>query len=164
MIMRKARAEEIDICFGFTESAKAYQQSLGFTQWSAIYPTRQMIEQDVADGVGYVFTEGDTLLGYCCMIVGDEPAYHAIDGAWKTNRPYAVIHRLAFGDGYRGKGLSKAAFSLIKDACIQAGVYAIRIDTKSENIVMRHIFEREGFVFCGIVDFGGPKLAYEWDG
>ena len=38
------------------------------------------------------------------MIIGDEPAYRQIEGACKTNRPYAVIHRMAFNKKARGGG------------------------------------------------------------
>ena len=44
-------------------------------------------------------------------------------------------------------------------------VDAIRLDTQQENKVMQHILDREGFEYCGLIQFdGGPKLAYEWDG
>ena len=41
---------------------------------------------------------------------------------------------------------------------------AIRVDTQEENKVMQQILRREGFEYCGLIQFdGGPKLAYEWD-
>ncbi|MBQ7871702.1 MAG: GNAT family N-acetyltransferase [Oscillospiraceae bacterium] len=117
-----------------------------------------------AAGIGYVFAQGDRLLGYCCIIIGDEPAYHSIEGAWKTERPYAVVHRMAFARSSRGQGLSGPALSLIKALCVEQGIHAIRVDTQGENKVMQHILAREGFDYCGLVTFdNGPKLAYEWD-
>ena len=87
-----------------------------------------------------------------------------VDGAWKTDRPYAVVHRMAFSQHVRRKGLSGKAFTLIKDFCDENGIDAIRVDTQDENKVMQHILEREGFEYCGLVTFdGGPKLAYECD-
>ena len=53
----------------------------------------------------------------CCIIIGDEPAYAKIDGAWKIEKPYAVLHRMAFSSRDRGGGLSHNAFQLIKDFC-----------------------------------------------
>ena len=104
------------------------------------------------------------IIGYCCIIIGDEPAYHQIEGAWKTDNPYAVVHRMAFNKKARGGGLSKEAFHLLKKYCISCGIGAIRVDTQKENKVMQHILIREGFRYCGLIQFdGGPKLAYEWD-
>ena len=83
---------------------------------------------------------------------------------WKTDRPYAVVHRMAFRQHSRGKGLCGKAISLIKDYCTEHGINALRVDTQGENKVMQHIIAREGFAYCGLVFFdGGPKLAYEWD-
>lgn len=137
---------------------------MGFVQWHPNYPTRQTISDDIAQNIGYVFTDGREIIGYCCIIMGDEPAYQKIDGAWKTNLPYAVVHRMAFNQKARGKGLSKRAFDLIKELCASNHINAIRADTQDENKVMQHILVREGFQFCGLIQFdGGSKLAYEWE-
>ena len=163
MILRVARAEEAEKAFQCIEDAKAYQQFLGFAQWHAAYPTLPIIQEDIQAGIGYVFADDEEICGYCCIIVGDEPAYHAIEGAWKTDRPYAVVHRMAFSRQNAGRGLSVQAFALIKDFCAEIGIDAIRIDTHEDNKVMRHILAREGFEYCGIIIYDGPKFAYEWD-
>ena len=164
MELRKAQLSEIDICYQCIEDARAYHRSMGFEQWHPDYPTRQTIADDISGGIGYVFVSEQEIIGYCCMFIGDESAYHRIDGAWKTDEPYAVVHRMAFSQKARGSGLSKEAFELIKDFCLTNGINAIRVDTQDENKVMQHILLREGFQYCGLVQFdGGPKLAYEWD-
>ena len=164
MILRKATASEAAASYQCIEDARVFHRSMGFVQWHPGYPTMQTIEDDIKNGVGYVFAEGDTVLGYCCIVIGDEPAYHVIDGAWKTDRDYAVVHRMAFSASCRGKGLSAEAFALIRAFCEENQVEAVRVDTQGENKVMQHILEREGFAYCGLVTFdGGPKLAYEWD-
>ncbi|MGN0708912.1 MAG: GNAT family N-acetyltransferase [Anaerovoracaceae bacterium] len=164
MDLRKAEKNEAEICYQCIEDARAYHKSMGFEQWHPDYPTLQTILGDIADGTGFVFENERGILGYCCIIIGDEPAYHRIDGAWKTERPYAVVHRMAFSKNARGGGLSKKALDLIKDFCRENNVDALRVDTQDENKVMQHILDREGFSYCGLVQFdGGPKLAYEWD-
>lgn len=164
MYIRNALPEEAAVCYSFIEAARQYHKQQGFVQWHPDYPTLQIIERDIAEGVGYVFVEDNQLLGYCCLIIGDEPAYDDIDGAWANDVPYAVIHRMAFGESARGKGISKAAFRLLKQICKSRDIFSIRVDTQSENKIMRHILEREGFKYCGLVQFdGGSKLAYELD-
>ena len=164
MIFRKARPEEAAACYQCIEDARAYHQSMGFVQWHPNYPTPQTIAEDIAAGSGFVFAEDGAVLGYCCILFGDEPAYRVIDGAWKTDRPYAVVHRMAFSRHSRGRGMAGTALSLIKDYCTQHQIHAIRVDTQAENKVMQHLLAREGFAYCGLVTFdGGPKLAYEWD-
>ncbi len=163
MILRLAHKEEAEICYQFIQDARSYHKSLGFEQWHPEYPSLQTIINDIDHGIGFVLADdSDCPLGYCAIVMGQEPAYRVIDGAWKTNRPYAVVHRMAFGSNARGKGLSHTAIELIKSFCDQNQITAIRVDTQEENMPMRHILQREGFVYCGLVTFdGGPKLAYE---
>lgn len=164
MNLRKAKKNEAEICYQCIEDARAYHKSLGFEQWHPDYPTLQTILDDIDNGTGYVFVNEQGIVGYCCIIIGDEPAYHVIDGAWKTDRPYAVVHRMAFCSSARGGGLSREAIHLIEELCQAEHVDAIRADTQNENKVMQHILDREGFSYCGLIQFdGGPKLAYEWD-
>ena len=165
MELRPARRQEAGVCYQCIEDARAYHRSLGFEQWHPDYPTQQTILDDIAQGIGYAFADDTGVIGYCCIVIGDEPAYREIDGAWKTDRPYAVVHRMAFSRRARGGGRSKEAFSLIRTFCRSNHVGAIRLDTQKENRVMQHILDREGFAYCGLIQFdGGPKLAYEWDG
>lgn len=164
MELRKAKPQEAEICYRCIEDARVYHQSMGFVQWHPDYPTQQTILDDIVQDIGYVFADGQEIVGYCCIIIDDEPAYRTIDGAWKTDRPYAVVHRMAFRQKARGKGLSGQAFDLIKAFCFSQHIHAIRVDTQDENKVMQHILDREGFRYCGLIQFdGGPKLAYEWD-
>ena len=164
MILRSACMDEVDAIYRCIEDARAYHAAMGFVQWHAGYPTVQTIRDDLAAQTGYVFAEGGEILGYCCIMLGEDPAYRVIDGAWKTDRPYAVAHRMAFGAHCRGTGLSQEAFSLMKAFCVEHGMDAIRVDTQEENKVTQHILEREGFQYCGTILFdGSPKLAYEWD-
>ena len=164
MELRKAQQNEAAMGYQCIEDARAYHKSLGFEQWHPDYPTQQTIQEDIEQGIGYVFADETGIIGYCCIIIGDEPAYHKIEGAWKTERQYAVVHRMAFSHRARGGGLSGKAFNLIKEFCRSNHIHAIRVDTQDENKVMQHILVREGFVYCGLIQFdGGPKLAYEWD-
>ena len=164
MELVKAEKEKAAEYYQCIEDARAYHKSLGFEQWHPDYPTQQTILDDISNGTGYAFIEGGKIIGYCCILIGDEPAYHEIEGNWKTDRPYAVVHRMAFRATARGGGLSKTAIQLIKNYCLQNAVTAIHADTQDENKVMQHILAREGFAYCGRIHFGGgPKLAYEWD-
>lgn len=164
MELRLAQQQEAGVCYQCIEDARAYHKFLGFEQWHPDYPTQQTVLDDIAKGIGYAFVDENGIVGYCCIMIGDEPAYQKIDGAWKTDRPYAVVHRMAFNSRARGSGLSAEAIRLIKEFCLSNHIDAIRVDTQSENKVMQHILVRDGFAYCGLIQFdGGPKLAYEWD-
>lgn len=162
--LRKALASEAADCYQCIEDARDFHKELGFVQWGPAYPTLQTITQDISAGRGFVFDDGNGVAGYCSISFEDEPAYAMIDGAWLSDRPHAVVQRMAFSREARGRGLSKSAFVFIKAWCLEHGVSSIRLDTDEKNVVMQHIVAREGFNYCGVIHFnGGPKLAYEWD-
>ena len=164
MVLRAAQKHEAGICYQCIEDARAFHKAMGFEQWHPDYPTRQTILDDIEQNIGYAFADENGVIGYCCLIFGEEPAYREIDGAWKTDRPYAVVHRMSFSGRARGGGRSGEAIRLIKELCLAKQIDAIRVDTQEENKVMQHILAREGFAYCGLIRFdGGPKLAYEWD-
>lgn len=92
MLLRNACMEEAYKSYQCIEDARVYHSLCGFVQWHPEYPTLQTIKDDIEKGIGYVFSDGNDIYGYCCIIVGDEPAYHVIDGAWKTDRPLYPCH------------------------------------------------------------------------
>ena len=139
MILRPARQYDAEICGQFTED-------------------------DIALNNVYVFADDTGVIGYCCIIIGDEPAYHEIDGAWKTNRPYAALRRMSFSRSAGESELSEEALRLIKEFCLQNDIDAIRTDMPDDNKVMRNFLEWEGFEYCGFIRSNeGPKPIYEWD-
>lgn len=161
MNLRLARKEDAEECYKILDEGREYQKSMGFEQWLSEYPVLQTVLDDVDEGIGYVIEDEQGIIGYCAIIFTGEPAYPSIEGQWKSDLPYAVVHRIAFGDSRRGTGISKEAFRLIKDFCFSK-VKSLRIDTMDENKVMRHVVSREGFQYCGIVYYNGsPRLAYE---
>lgn len=164
MILRKALPEEAEACYQCIEDARAYHSSLGFIQWYPDYPTPALIRKDIELGRGYVFDTDGKVQGYCVLTAGEDPHYVTIDGAWRTDRYYGVIHRLAMSAEARGRKLSGTAFALIREHFLAQGVRAIRVDTQEENKVMQHVLAKEGFIYCGLIYLKhGPKLAYEWD-
>ena len=86
--------------------------------------------------------------------------------AWKTEKPYAVVHRMAFSSRVRGGGLSRNVFQLLKDFCRLNCIDAIRLDTQEENKVMQHILSRElgDIIFCGLCNYSAPPIAQKRTG
>ena len=85
-----------------------------------------------------------------------EPTYDYIEGAWLTDEPYGVIHRIASYPDVHG------VFSAIID--FAAARYPhLRIDTHRDNRIMQHVITAAGFTYCGIIWLpdGTERLAYE---
>ena len=144
------------------EAGRAFQKEQGFEQWTSSYPNFDTIVEDIQCQKGYVIKNDGDIIGYMCIDFSGEPAYDDIKGAWRRDTPYAVIHRMAFSQKARGKGIAGIAFDLIERFCLEQGVRNIRVDTDFPNKRMQHILEKQGFVHCGVIVFqGGEKLAYD---
>ena len=160
--IRLATTDEAVLAMRFIDEAREFQHEQGFTQWTNEYPNIDTINQDLREKKGYLYLSDGVPFGYACIDFSGERAYDIITGEWLTDLPYAVIHRLAFGKAGRGKGASINVFKLAKAVCEKRGVRSIRADTDNNNKCMKHILLREGFSYCGTVEFQGTqKLAYE---
>jgi GNAT superfamily N-acetyltransferase len=134
----------------------------GSNQWQDGYPNPEVIKKDIENGVGYVLTEGQNTVGYCAIIINDEPEYQKIEGNWLTNADFVVFHRVAIAEKYLGKSLSKKMIEFIEDFARKNNIISLKADTNHDNFAMMKIFEKSGFTFCGIVHFrGSPRRAYE---
>ena len=160
--LEKADISELDACYGLIEEGRAYQQSQGFTQWTEKYPDITAIKEDIEAGNGYVFKLDGDIAAYMCISFEKEPAYDFLSGSWHRDKNYAVFNRLSVSDRFRGQGISNKVFELSEHLCISRGINYVRTNTAPENKLMQHIFEKNGYSFCGELDFrGGKKIAYD---
>ena len=90
------------------------------------------------------------------MAIGEDPTYREITGAWLSEEPYGVIHRLA-SSGEVG-GIARLVFGW----CFEQ-IPNIRVDTHADNQVMQSLLTHLGFVVCGtiIAGDGYPRIAYQ---
>ncbi len=162
MKLIKANENDINLIMTFIAQARAYLKSQGIDQWQGEYPNVQSIEQDICERKGYLISNGDTSVGYLCLDFQGEQAYESIDGSWLSDGVYAVIHRLAIGSAFRGKGYADIAFSLSEDICKENGVFSIKIDTQKDNKTMQHLLKKNGYEYCGKVSYPqGDRMAFE---
>lgn len=157
-----AKKEDVEISYQILDQGRKFQQEQGFVQWTEDYPNMDTIRDDVRMQKGYVLKADEKIAGYMCIDFDGEPAYLNIEGKWRSEEPYAVVHRMAFSQEYRGKGLADITFGMIEKLCLEKGVSYIRVDTDFPNKRMQHIFEKNGYENCGVIVFqGSDKLAYD---
>ena len=164
MIIRPAAASDLPALRPVFEAAKGIMRADGnLDQWSAPgFPPEELLLRDIDRGGGFVNTSvipseaKESLRAYFALLPSPEPTYDRIDGAWLTDEPYGVIHRIASYPEDHG------IFAAIID--FAAARYAhLRIDTHRDNRIMQHLLSRHGFTCCGIIRLadGSPRLAYE---
>ena len=157
-VTRIARLEDIDGIMPIIEAAKGIMRDSGnANQWIDGYPSRDIIAADIKRSVGRVVEKADRLVAYFAFMPSPEPSYATIEGAWlDEHKPYHVVHRLASLPEEHG------IFSAVIDYCSSVDPN-LRVDTHSDNTIMRHLIVKHGFTYCGIITLanGHPRLAYQ---
>ena len=128
-------------------------------QWGVGYPSVEVVQCDIEQGVCYVAIDGadGEIEATMAFIPGPDSTYSYIkDGAWLNDEPYHVIHRIAVAAP--GKGYARR---LLDWAFERAGT--VRIDTHRDNVIMRHILKEYGFEYCGVIYLanGDARDAYQ---
>lgn len=159
---RKAQLHEIAPIWEILQHAILRRKLEGSQQWQDGYPNPVVIQNDIDKGHGFVLLDEETIIGYCAVLLNDEPAYAGIEGSWLTNDDFVVIHRVAIAEQYLGKALAKIIIGFVEDFALQNNIYSVKADTNFDNIPMMKTFENLGYSYCGEVYFrGAARKAYE---
>ncbi|MBE5793718.1 MAG: GNAT family N-acetyltransferase [Clostridiales bacterium] len=156
MTIRKTTLADMEQLLALFANARRFMAANGNTaQWWGGYPTREMLEADIAAGESYVCEEEGHIYASFVMINRPEPTYQKIEGAWKNELPYGTLHRIA------SSGEKRGMVDLIVDWAYQR-CGNLRGDTHELNRPMQKAFERNGFLRCGTiwVADGSPRIAY----
>jgi RimJ/RimL family protein N-acetyltransferase len=157
MLTRKTTAADLDRVMEVLSAAREAMREAGNTvQWVNGYPSRELIESDIERGVSYVIENEGRLVASFAFILGDDPTYAEIDGAWLNERPYGTIHRI--GSDGSCRGVMGEALRFCSALCPN-----IRIDTHESNARMRAVLKKQGFAECGTIyiEDGTPRIAFQ---
>lgn len=162
MIFRPAMPEDVPAIMTLVEAAVRRLAAMGVDQWQDGYPNRGRIEQDVAEGIGYVIEENDRVVAYGAVIFTGEDAYRAIEGQWLTEEEnYVVVHRMCVAEEVVGQGYGRR-FMEAAELFSRDRVRSFRVDTHADNRVMQSLLPRLGFTRCGTIRIDGrPFEAFE---
>ena len=159
---RKATASEIPAIWEILQQAIARRKEDGSEQWQDGYPNPEVVQKDIERGAGFVLVDGETIMGYCAVLINNEPEYTKIKGEWLSNTDFVVFHRIAISEAYLGKGLAIEIMKQIEEFALSNNIYSVKADTNFDNIAMLKIFEKLGYSYCGKVYFrGGEREAFE---
>ena len=159
---RQAKIEDLETIWPLFLYAKETMQQRGTQQWQDGYPFKETIEQDIVRHYAYVVEEAGEVIAYVAISRDGEPTYQKIEGAWLNQEPYIVGHRMVVGKKGRGKGLGSFMIREAEKIAIIHGIRSVRVDTNFDNQVMKHIFEKEGSTYCGIIQVrDGKREAFQ---
>ena len=142
----------------YADARRMMAESGNPTQWKSGHPAQAIIENDIAAGLSYVCTDDDgKILAVFYFTTTPDPNYANINGTWKNNEPYGVIHRIARAKDAKGAG----AFCI--NWCFEQ-IPNIRIDTHKDNAPMLKLLPSLGFEYCGIIrlaEINEERMAFQ---
>ncbi len=160
MKVRGAKEADLERVGEVYEAARSFMRSQGnFSQWTGGYPSAALLRRDAEAGNLYVICEGERIVGAFSFIRGEDPTYAYIEGKWRSEKPYGVIHRL--GSDGSVHGIARCCFDFCKARCSY-----LRVDTHADNKPMQGAVAANGFSYCGVIylEDGSPRLAYDFLG
>lgn len=164
--IRRAKITDVDKIGEILHDAVQFLKKSGSPQWQSGYPNCQTVREDIKNNVAWVLTVDNQVAGYAAVVIGRDPDYEKIEGAWHDDvDTYATIHRLAVSRKFRGMHLSRFFMSDIISTTYAQEIHNFRIDTYKKNKIVQHIATSHGFVRRGIIQVVDPidpdRLAYE---
>ena len=154
-IIRLAQQADMERILQIYAQARRFMAENGNpTQWDSGYPSQEMLAEDIRRGRLFAIAEDGQICGVFMFFIGEDPTYAYIEGSWRSNAPYGVIHRVAGAGG----GIFAAVLAYCKSQ-----ISHLRIDTHADNKPMQHVVEKAGFVRRGIIYLadGSPRIAYD---
>lgn len=158
MKIRKAAGEDWEhILPVYAHARQIMQQNGNPHQWENNKPSHETLREDIQKGNLYLIEQNRAVTGAFALIIGEDPTYRYIEGAWKNSLPYGTIHRLASGG--HAKGIWESCFHFCR-----AQIPNLRIDTHADNWIMQQLVEKSGFERCGIIylEDKSPRIAYQY--
>ena len=159
MKIRKAASTDIDKQLGVFDFDRSIMRNTGnMNQWTDGYPSREVVENDIAAGNSYVcIDDSGEIVATFCFWKGNDPTYAYIEnGQWLNGEPYGVVHRLATSGKVKGIG------TYCLEWCFQQ-CHNIRVDTHHDNWVMQSVLKKNGYTECGVIYLanGSPRVAFQ---
>lgn len=149
--VRRAKSSDEGFALRCYEEAREGLARAGVDQWQDGYPNSRTFRRDLLEGGAFVLEaeDGGSLksAGVFYFSREQDPDYEkpAYRGLWSADEPYAVLHRVALSERFKGRGLSGLVFSFAADEAMADGVSYIRIDTHPDNRAMRGALRDAGF-------------------
>ena len=157
MHILRASPADLEFIASAYEHARAFMQANGnATQWPDGYPGRIDAEEDIARGHCFLVGDDEGPIAVFTLASGPDETYAEIDGAWRSDADYHVIHRVA---AVRGRGVARTIFRFAAEHADY-----LRCNTHEDNASMRRALESFGFRECGTITVanGTERIAYDW--
>ena len=156
---RLAGRESLQNVCALFKMVAADMRSRGLKQWEwGIYPSREILENDIDHGVLYQMDEDGRMIGAFVLCPEQEKEY--ADANWHFGIKPATLHRLALRPDCIGLGLAQRVLVFAKGEAEKLGYDCLRLDTSSENERALKLFHSAMTREAGTIYLSGPNIPY----
>ena len=155
MKIRAAGLSDLPAIMEIINEARRNLKEQGINQWQRSYPNAGVIERDIVAGNCYVAEEeGQVAASFAVSFDGDADYDKIYNGSWRREGRFAVVHRVAVGAAWRGRGLASAALRHAEKLSLARNI---------DYLPMRRVLGKNNFTLCGLIDIadGSSRIVFD---
>ena len=157
MDIKNTSVTDLDEILKIYEYAREKMRQTGNpNQWKDSSPLKEDIIFDINNLDHYIIIEDNKIVGIFTLLKNPDPTYSYIEGKWLNEEKYVTIHKIASAPN---------AHDILRKSVDYAFRFSnnVRNDTHEDNKIMRHLLDKLGFSYCGIIYLknGEPRRAYQ---
>ena len=151
--------QEIDSIILIIRNAILKMDREGIHQWDEIYPSRELISSDIAEGCLFAARIEEKIAGIFVLNEHQSPQYQSI--TWVDNvGKVLVVHRLCVSPAFQGQGIAKEMMRFAEKYAVKNKYSSIRLDALSKNPISNGLYHALGYQRRGNVSFIRGRINY----
>ena len=144
MTIRKSSKKDLEQLYAITKSCANELIKNGIFQWSELYPSKEVLQNDIDLGQIWKLVVQKKCIGIIVLTEIEDKEYHPVK--WLTiNSKNLYIHRLAILPSFQGKGYAKKLMDFAEDYALENNYNSIRLDTFSKNKRNQNFYEKRNY-------------------
>jgi len=155
----RAEARHVDPAWRVMDRCRAALAAAGIRQWDDVYPTRDVIAEDVRRGALYVLEDQDVRC-VASVALDDVQAEEYRSLTWTTEEPALVVHRLCVDPAAQGRGLAHDLMEFAESYAAATGYVSVRLDAYTGNPRSVRLYRRRGYREVGQISFPRRELPF----
>jgi ribosomal protein S18 acetylase RimI-like enzyme len=156
--IRQADASHLEVAWGIVERCRAALREAGIPQWDDVYPTRDTVAEDIAQGSLFILATSAVPHAIVALNSHQDDQYRAV--SWVTAEPALVVHRLCVDPHAQGRGLARLLMTFAETFAAEHGFASVRLDAYSGNPAAVALYRHCGYREAGRVRFARRALPF----
>ena len=149
-MLRTTKKDELERVVKIIEEGREFLKEQGVNQWQHGSPSRDMIINDINEGISYIYEKSGKLVA-TAMLTTFDGDYENYPTLWSENSSYLAIHRLATAKQFWNQGIMREFMEAIHFFAKSQNIKFLRIDTHFDNKIMRKFLSGFGFEEKGVI-------------